>query len=48
MDVFVIGPLMLAVALRAQGIPEWQRVALAVFGLATVGYNARNYLRAAR
>lgn len=48
LDVFVIGPLMVSVAARAQGVPDWQRVALAIFGLATIGYNAKNYLAARR
>lgn len=44
-DVFIIGPLMIwggARAIRDQPIPG---AALAIFGVATILYNARNYLQ---
>jgi hypothetical protein len=45
LDVFVIGPLMIV-----GGVMLWKRsrvvaVPLAFFGLTTIGYNLRNYLK---
>lgn len=46
LDVFLLGPLMIAVAQRAQNISEWQRAALALSGVATIVYNGVNWIRA--
>lgn len=42
LDVFVVGPLMIWGGTKAGGLGG---TALALFGLTTVAYNARNYLR---
>jgi len=47
-DVFVLGPLMIASAQQATTLPDWQRSALALTGLATIVYNGINFLRAQR
>jgi hypothetical protein len=41
-DVVVIGPLMIWGGVKAGG---WGGTVLALFGLTTMGYNARNYAR---
>lgn len=47
-DVFVLGPFMLWAGSQTRGLPEWARAALLVGGLATVLYNAQNYLEVER
>jgi len=42
LDIAVVGPLMIWGGVKAGG---WSGAALAFFGLATMGYNARNYAR---
>jgi hypothetical protein len=42
LDVVVVGPLMVWGGVKAGG---WGGAALAVFGLTTIAYNARNYSR---
>jgi hypothetical protein len=42
LDVFFIGPLMIWGGLRLRGVGGYT---LAALGLATIGYNGRNYLR---
>jgi hypothetical protein len=44
LDVFVIGPLMIYAGLKADSLPKWAKMALIVFGVSTIGYNANNYL----
>jgi hypothetical protein len=44
LDVFALGPLMVSVATRAEGIPDWQRIALLWTGIGTILYNAANFL----
>lgn len=43
-DVFIIGPVMIYAAL-GQRPPKALRAALLVFGVLTIWYNTRNYLR---
>jgi hypothetical protein len=47
-DVFVIGPLMVWLALAPRRAPAWAHLALLVAGLATILYNADNYLSTRR
>ena len=44
-DVFVLGPVMVWLSTQKGPLPTWARTFLLVPGVATVGYNARNYLR---
>lgn len=41
---FVLGPFMMWAGSQSRGLPDWARGALLVGGLATVLYNAQNYL----
>lgn len=43
-DVFLLGPFMVAAGARSSSLPGWMRVGLVGGGVATVGYNLRNYL----
>lgn len=43
-DVFVLGPFMVWVGLRAQTVPQWARAGMIAAGVATTVYNGRNYL----
>lgn len=47
-DVFLLGPLMIAIAQKASGISDAERSALALTGLATIVYNGVNWLKARR
>ena len=42
-DVFLLGPLMIAFALKKQRLSNVQRLALALIGAGTVAYNWHNY-----
>jgi len=42
-DVFVLGPFMIAAGFRKSTLPMWMRVGLMGTGVATVGYNLANY-----
>lgn len=44
LDVFLLGPFMIWAGTQKR-LPSWARTALIISGVATVGYNARNYLR---
>lgn len=48
LDVVLIGPLMMAGGVRLSRSHPVSGTLLAFFGLTTVGYNARNYLRVER
>lgn len=41
---FVLGPFMVAAGARGTTLPGWMRVGLVGSGIATSGYNLRNYL----
>lgn len=45
LDVFALGPFMIWYALTAKGMPRGASFVLLVAGVATIVYNARNYLR---
>ena len=45
LDVFFIGPLMIWVAGKASGVPQWATITLAVLGVLTIGYNAHHFIR---
>lgn len=47
-DVFVLGPGMIAYAAKWKDPPQWARIALALTGVATIIYNGRNYMRVGR
>ncbi len=44
-DVAVIGPAMVWAGVDLRKSRPWLAVLLGVFGVATIGYNARNYMR---
>jgi hypothetical protein len=48
LDVFVIGPLMIAGAKHARTLPPLARFSLGFFGITTILYNGVNYLQEAR
>lgn len=43
-DVFLLGPFMIWFGVAAEGVAEWTGVLMIVSGVATVLYNAKNYL----
>ena len=43
-DVLVLGPFMVWFGLQSKGLPGWARGAMAFSGLATMWFNARNYV----
>lgn len=44
-DVFVLGPFMMWVGIRARGIPDPARAIMIMSGASTVVFNGANYLR---
>jgi hypothetical protein len=44
LDIFAIGPSMIALGMLAQNSPLWLRVAVVYFGSTTITFNLRNYL----
>ncbi len=44
-DVTLLGPFMVWVGARRSNLPGWARITMVGFGVATVVYNARNYVR---
>jgi hypothetical protein len=44
LDIFGIGPLMIYAGVKAEDLPGWVRVALAMIGGTTIVYNGSNYL----
>ena len=45
LDVFALGPFMIWVATQTRDLPLWARAVLGASGVATIGYNLRNYKR---
>ena len=43
-DVFLVGPFMIWFGIVAVAMPMWSRILMILFGVATICYNARNYL----
>lgn len=43
-DVFMLGPLMIAAGARESTLPAWMRIGLVTTGVATVGYNLNNFV----
>ena len=43
-DVYLLGPFMVWAAYKSTDLPNWARLTLGISGVATVAYNARNYL----
>lgn len=43
LDVFVIGPIMVAAGMQ-KAQPQWMQLSLIAIGLGTIAYNGRNYL----
>ena len=44
-DVLLLGPMTLVAAAWTGPLPWWLRGALVIYGVATIWYNARNWLR---
>jgi hypothetical protein len=44
-DVFVLGPFMIWVGVKAEGIPTWAKYTMVASGVATIAFNGANYLR---
>ena len=44
-DVFVLGPFMVWVGAKAEGIPAWAKYTMVASGVATIAFNGVNYLR---
>lgn len=43
-DVFLLGPFSIWFGMKADEMPAWARVAMVAYGVATIGYNGKNYL----
>ena len=45
LDVFLIGPMMSYIGYKSEGVPQWIKTSMILFGFSTIIYNGANYMK---